>query len=451
MMMKIVYTARSKTFHIWALAIILLTSSLSSLAQDPAFDELPLNGLAAYKELRKEYYIGGLYLESLSQDAGSTFNFSGRKRMEIRVTNKRWSTRSFANTWNQLILINNDQESLEEFEDRILTFIDMPKGNLITGDRVTIDLDPERGTTVYLNGHKVFTERNNAFFDILLNTWIGQRPPSSDFKNHILTLPTDAAGTELLVRYEAQSTDKAREKKVAAWITPPKSTTKTTAAKTTKTASASSAAVPPPNSDTMVTAKRASKAAPAPTTRKPITVVQPNVAAPAPVIALSKPSLGAAPTPTPSPAAKTTTAEKPAEKPKPAAKPVTKTKVATADTTTTAKQATSPDKKAAVSAEDAEQAKLMKSYRRNVLKLTFLNTQYPKRAMDFNQQGLVVLAVKINRKGKLLDIIEKTTSDHKLLNNAARKAIKKTAPYPEVPEKLKGEEIEISLPFNFKL
>ena len=71
--------------------------------------------------------------------------------------------------------------------------------------------------------------------------------------------------------------------------------------------------------------------------------------------------------------------------------------------------------------------------------------------MDFNQQGLVELTVVVNRKGKVLDIIEKTKSKHKLLNNAARRAIKSTAPYPEVPKNLEGEQVSVDLPFNFKL
>ncbi len=419
-------------FAMWAL------SPLSLQAQDESFDDLPLNGLAAYVQLRKEYYIGGLYLESLSQDSGSTFNFSGRKRMEMRITIDKWSPRRFAQQWNQLILINNDQESLDEFADQILAFIDMPKDDLINGDRITIDLDPERGTTVYLNGNKAFTARNNAFFDILLNTWIGQRPPSSDFKNDILTLPTDTEGTELLTRYENHTTDKSREKKVAAWVKPAKSSSKPTRAASTS----STTSVAPPSSDTAVTAKRSSKAAPVAVAVAAPVVSQPKVAAPKPAIELEKPKLASAPPPAPAPKK---------EEPKPEPKPEPKAKPAPAKKEEKVAAAKPAPAKPAVSAEDAEQAKLMKVYRSNVLKLTYLNTQYPKRAMDFKQEGLVVVKITVRRDGKLVDLTETTKSKHKLLNNAARKAVKKTAPYPEVPKDLEGETIEVSMPFNFKL
>ncbi|ARN74779.1 TonB family protein [Oceanicoccus sagamiensis] len=432
----------SQTYKALALIAALAACAFSPAAvqaQDDSFDELPLNGLAAYVQLRKEYYIGGLYLESLSQDSSSTFNFSGRKRMEMRITIDKWSPRRFAQQWNQLILINNDQESLDEFADQILAFIDMPKDDLIAGDRITIDLDPERGTTVYLNGSKAFSERNNAFFDILLNTWIGQRPPSSDFKNDILTLPTDAEGTELLTRYENQSTDQAREKKVAAWFKSSKSSSKAAASKP----ATQSASVAPPSSDTAVTAKRSSKAAPvAVAIAAPVAIAQPKVAAPATNIELAKPTLDSSASPAPAPKAAEPKAE-PKPEPKPQPKPAkAEEKVAAA------KPAPA---KAEPSAEDAEQAKLMKEYRSTVLKLTYLNTQYPKRAMDFKQEGLVVVKITVRRDGKLVDLTETTKSKHKLLNNAARKAVKKTAPYPEVPKGLKGDVIEVSMPFNFKL
>jgi protein TonB len=71
--------------------------------------------------------------------------------------------------------------------------------------------------------------------------------------------------------------------------------------------------------------------------------------------------------------------------------------------------------------------------------------------MDLKQQGLVVLKIRVNRLGKLLDVEEVQSTDHSLLNKAARKAVSKSTPYPEVPKSLEGNEFEFTLPFNFKL
>ncbi len=409
-------------------------TAIYSQAQNQAFDELPLNGLASFVQLRKEYYIGGLYLETLSQDTGSAISISGRKRMEIHISIDKWSPRRFAQQWNQSILINNDQESLEEFADQILAFTSIAKDNLITGDRIVINMDPNDGTSVYLNSQRMMTVSDNAFFDILMNTWIGQRPPSSDFRNDILTLPTDSAGTELLIRYDSISPAESREQTVAAWVKAEQASNKPKAAVAVAAAPVS-AAVPPPSFDTTVTAKRTTPTAEPKTKPKPVkqpAVEQPKLAAPKTSVTLDQPKL-----------ATTELATTKIEQPKPelAPAPTPSPPQLTKDVVDATPKAQSPE----------DQEKLLKIYRSNALKLTYLNTRYPKRAMDFQQEGLVVLTVTLDRQGKVLNVIESSSTKHKLLNKAAIQAVKKTSPYPEVPKGLKGEKIEVDLPFKFQL
>jgi protein TonB len=402
-----------------ALVLIALTVCCSAFAQPKSnYDDLSLNGLASYSELRKEYFIAALYLETFSQDSGSIMNYSGMKRMEMRIVIDEWSPRRFAQHWNQAILINNEEETQKKHSDQILAFIDIPQDTLIRGDRLTIDLHPTAGTTVYLNGNKVFSTPNIEFFDVLLNTWIGSRPPSSDFKLDILTLPTDSAGTELLTRYQALAPSDARTKQVAAWFKPAKSSSKKqtaaiaggAVAATAKVASSSSSTA---GSTTAVTAKASSSPGKlkTQTTKNPAPVnTTTKIDTPKPElnVAVEKPKLAAAP--------------------KPAAAPVV-----------------------VVSEKETEQASLLKTYRSNVLKLTYLNTQYPKRSMDLKQQGMVVLKIRINRQGKLLSMEEEKSTEHSSLNKAARKAVKKSIPYPDVPKSLEGKDFSFTLPFNFKL
>ena len=61
------------------------------------------------------------------------------------------------------------------------------------------------------------------------------------------------------------------------------------------------------------------------------------------------------------------------------------------------------------------------------------------------------MRVRLDRTGDVLDMLETTSSDYKLLNNAALKAVRKTAPFPAVPDDVLGDIVEISLPFSFKL
>lgn len=91
------------------------------------------------------------------------------------------------------------------------------------------------------------------------------------------------------------------------------------------------------------------------------------------------------------------------------------------------------------------------AYRSNIMKLTYLNTQYPKRALDLRQEGLVVINLKLSRNGKILDLSFAQEAKYGALNTAAERAIKRSEPYPEAPSSLKGNTIELELPFNFKL
>lgn len=444
--------------HFFSLTVFVLFLNLATgvnaqpAQPDPSFDDIPLNGLASFVQLRKEYYIGGLYLESLSQeDSGAIFSFSGRKRMEMRITIDKWSPRRFAQQWNQAILINNDQELQAKYADEILKFGDMMKDDLVAGDRITIDMD-SNGTIVYINSNRMFGVKDKEFFDVLLNTWIGPRPPSSEFKNNILTLPTDAAGTALLARYEATIPTKARTQLVAKWSTDPGKRKVVAAA-----APVEAAKNVEPDAVTQVKARRSGSTSSSADTasssaKAPVATQAPAMAAPKPKLEVAKPTIAkpAAPKPAPKPEPKQVAKAEPKPAPKPAPAPAPKKE----EPKPAPKQVAKAEPKPAApveSAEDKEQARLMRMYRSNVLKLTYLNTQYPKKAMDFKQEGLVVLKVTINRKGDIDNIEEATASEHQLLNKAARRAVQKSEPYPEIPTALKGETVVVTLPFNFRL
>jgi protein TonB len=434
-----------------ALAISFLLSLNAVSAPSERFDALQLNGLSAYTQLRNEYYIGALYVEQLTADADTLLNADSFRRMQLRITIDRWSPRRFARQWNQLILINNEQSTINKFANQILAFIDMPRDELIAGDIITIDRDPELGTSVYLNDSKVMKVSDNDFFTLLLSTWIGQRPPSTDFKNNLLTLATDPANTEQLKQFQRIKPTSVRERLIASWFAPKPKIANTTAAATIEQ--------PPQPIDNLPPAEDSS-------------VIAQNMTKPELALA---PVAGAAVVAAETAAATITAPEQQAEQPKvetnnsqaatpietPAPIPAVATVIDTsaaaeADTavelpaadlkqpaTTVAQQA---EKKA-----DDEQSGLLDVYRSNILKLTYMNTQYPRRAIDRKQEDRIILTVKLDRKGNLLDMVELNKSKYHLLSSAARKAVKKSSPFPAPPKALQGDTIEVDLPFEFQI
>jgi TonB family protein len=364
-----------------------------------------LSGLAAFEQLRKEYYIGALYLGWPGHDTPTIMAMPGKRQMEVRVTADRWPALRFAQMWNQAITINADGSTLNANAMDILAFTSIPKGDLLAGDQLIIETEPATGTRVTLNGVLVQSTKSNALFNLILSAWIGSRPPSSEFRRDMLTLPNTPAGTALAARYESIEPNDARKKAVTAWGVKPEPETPAVAA----TASA---------------AKPTEAAKPAePVKAAPLTPA--TAAAPAPG------------RPVPAPAKPASEPARPAAEPKPAAAPA-------------------PDPAAVAAAQQArldkerQQAELYNQYLGQVRKQVLRKIDYPRRAQKENIEGLVVLRINLDRNGNVASSEVAQTADD-LLDASAVTAVQKAAPYPKPPEQLEGERFEILVPVVFKL
>lgn len=393
--------------------ILLISSFAASMAS--AQNDLNMNGIASFEQLRKEYYIGALYLGWAGRDAATITNMPGKKRMELRITADRWPSLRFAQMWNQLITINNPSATLNANANDMLAFTSLPKGDLVAGDILAIELTGNNTTLVTLNGTPALRTGSPALFNMLLNSWIGQRPPSSEFKRDILELQKSAAGTELLARYQAVQPNDSRKKVIAGWGF------KASAPETETPPATATAPAPAPS------------ATPAPA---------PAVAATAPKTETPKPE---APKPQPEP--KAPPAAAPA---KPAATAAAPAPTANDAQQIAEQQARAAEAKAQAKAKQELQARLYDSYLGEVRKLVVRHVEYPKRAQKDNIEGLVMMRVRIDRGGNLASF-EIAQSADDLLDEAALKAVKKAAPFPKASDQLEGNIFEFLVPMVFKL
>lgn len=423
------------------LAPLLAILASFAMAQGDDFDDLPMNGLAAFEQLRMEYYIGALQLESMSNDASTVLDAPGRKRMAIHISADRWPALRFAQQWNQAILINNSSQDLNANVMDVLAFTSLPKDDLISGDRLTVDLIPDLGTRVTLNGTPMLQTRSDALFRLLVNTWIGARPPSTGFKKDMLQLSTDSAGTELLGRFEGLNPDDARRKLVAGWggkidTAPPVET--------------AVAAAPKPTEDTVVRGRN-SDVAPAAAAVAAPAIAAPVVAAPAPTIAaVQAPSVpaassSAAPATKPEPAP-----AKPEPAPTPAPAPVETPPEAAVQVASVAPVAMPKPVESTTNIDAATQQALHTAYSNSLRKLIYAELRYPKRAVQKEIEGLVVLRVSSNRNGQLI-AADVAQGAHQMLDRAAQQAATKAAPFPAVTADMAGDKFEFMIPVVFKL
>jgi len=353
---------------------------------------LTLNGISSYEQLRKEYYIAALYLSDPSSNPNQILANQRSKRMAIKVTANRWSPRRWALQWQNDIAINNPLSNDPEFTDNLLKFTGFPKDNLTTGDEVLIDYIPGKGTQVNLNGVTVLQTETAQLFDALLNAWIGQAPPSREFKEQILSMDSNS---ELVTRYESLKYSASRSQLVQQWVDADKQ--KMLAQKQQKQQQAEARA----------RAQAEQKAR---------------------QLAQQKAAQEKARKPTYTPPKRT---QKPPEK---------KQKVVTPESTKKVKTAKQIE---------IEQAYYKDLYRWELRRAVHQSVEYPVWAKQFGQKGLVTVRFDVNRQAEVSNLSTTSPEASDLLVNELKRAVNEVVPFLLPPDSLKGNVWSFTLSYRF--
>ena len=159
----------------------------------PDGTELYLYGLGIYENLGENIYVGALYLPLLDTgiEAGS------EKRMEMRISAASLSARRFTRFWMDAITLNSSREERAALAPQIQAFNEMFQLGLERGDHVQFDyLEDEDETLFLLNGVVIGRMEGSAFHDVLLQSWLGDTPPSLQLKSGLLNELAPAAMQE---------------------------------------------------------------------------------------------------------------------------------------------------------------------------------------------------------------------------------------------------------------
>lgn len=90
-------------------------------------------------------------------------------------------------------------------------------------------------------------------------------------------------------------------------------------------------------------------------------------------------------------------------------------------------------------------------YRGMVYQLVNSKKKYPRKARSLQQEGTVVVKIKLSKSGKLLKVEIVESSSYSILKEATLDAIKDIDKFPEIPNELGLDEITFSLPFEYEL
>jgi len=379
------------------LALILIFSAAAKA-------ELQLNGSAIYEDLGKQQFVAALFVEDLSSNANSIQLQQSPKRMEVRIIND-YSKRRWLNLWMQSISINNDRESFSGSAQEVIDIMRAPRSAPKRGDVIEYLFDPDQGTSVRFNGTELITNYPPEVFNILLRTWIGPIPPSTAFKDKLLGNSIDMDADELLTDIQPQSS---RVALAASWMAP-----------------APEPIALEPVADEATTAADTPEA-------------EPQLAA--------AESIAADPESTAAATDQAETLEGPEQ-----IAAETEQIADNEDTNLAATADTGEEQEEEIADFNVSEALAQRDYTPLVVAQIYKAIRYPNRAADKNQQGTVRIGVTIDRSGDLISAVITQESRYRLLNQAAHKAVKKAAPFPQLPEEMKADNFEVNLPITFRL
>jgi hypothetical protein len=189
---------RSSVVGTLSLAAVLVASAVSplgtaALAGELAGITLPdtlkagdktlkLNGMGLRKKAVFKIYVGGLYLESPSKDAGAILASDQAKVIRIhflRDLTKAQLVEAFQEGFEANV---KDRAAQKVAFDKMLALVPDVKG----GTTMTFAYLPGKGMTVSSGSKELGVFEGKGFADAVFAIWLGPKPPSEDLKKGML-------------------------------------------------------------------------------------------------------------------------------------------------------------------------------------------------------------------------------------------------------------------------
>lgn len=150
---------------------------------------LILNGFAKRQLWGVEAYIGALYLQDKKQNVNYILISDDPVLMKFYFLSDDIKATQLREMFRSGILINNPDLNRYPHElKRFHEFLALFTKDIHAGDSISFQYMPENQTLTVLSNRKELHQwtRGKLFFNMILKMWIGQHPPSRDFKAEIL-------------------------------------------------------------------------------------------------------------------------------------------------------------------------------------------------------------------------------------------------------------------------
>jgi chalcone isomerase-like protein len=139
---------------------------------------LKLNGMGLRKKAMFKVYVGGLYLESPSKDAGTILAADQPKAIRLhflRDLTKAQLVEAFQEGFEANA---KDKAGQKAAFDKMLALVPGVK----EGETLTFTYVPGKGTTLRVGEKDLGAFEGKGFADAVFSIWLGAKPPSEDLK-----------------------------------------------------------------------------------------------------------------------------------------------------------------------------------------------------------------------------------------------------------------------------
>jgi hypothetical protein len=171
----------ASTLHTAALARELEGATLADTLK-AGEKTVKLNGLGLRKKAMFKVYVGGLYLESPSKDAGAILATDEAKAIRmyfLRDLKKGQLVEAFQEGFDANA---KDKAGQKAAFDKMLALVpDVKEGSTLTFTYV-----PGKGTTLQVADKDLGAFEGKGFADAVFSIWLGPKPPSEDIKKGML-------------------------------------------------------------------------------------------------------------------------------------------------------------------------------------------------------------------------------------------------------------------------
>lgn len=143
---------------------------------------LKLNGLGLRKKAVFKVYVGGLYVESLSRDAGAILAADQAKAIRMHFL-RDLTKAQLVEAFQEGFEANVQQRAPRQAAfDKMLALVPDVK----EGSTLTFSYSPGKGTTLSAGSKELGVFEGKGFADAIFAIWLGPKPPSEDLKKGLL-------------------------------------------------------------------------------------------------------------------------------------------------------------------------------------------------------------------------------------------------------------------------